>query len=101
MDPKGGLFWNSQKTYKASISNELYISFSALLHLATKEKTYLVNALDVYNWFVKQSTLVKESGKVEDGIGSDMNKTFDPWSYNQGVILAGIAYICQSEVMKE
>jgi predicted alpha-1,6-mannanase (GH76 family) len=45
---KGGIFWNKKRTYKASISNQLFITVAAQLYLCTFDKKYLDDALKVY-----------------------------------------------------
>ncbi len=88
----GGLWWSKSKTYKNAIPNELFLLLAARLHERTPgDTTYLNWANQEYNWFVG-SGLINSQNLVNDGLNSScQNNGGTTWTYNQGVILAGLA----------
>jgi predicted alpha-1,6-mannanase (GH76 family) len=91
----GGIYWNWQKTYVNAIANELF--FSAAAHLANRvngderRAVYLDWAEKSLNWFMN-SGMVNDHGTVNDGLTEDcQNNNKTVWSYNQGVLLGGLA----------
>jgi predicted alpha-1,6-mannanase (GH76 family) len=88
----GGLWWNEQKTYKNAITNELFLVLAARLHQRTPgDKTYLNWALKEWEWFDAKG-LIGPSGMVNDGLNAAGQNNGGPtWTYNQGVILGGLA----------
>lgn len=91
----GGVWWNTAKTYKNAIANELFLSLAAAIHLRTPGDggpgSYLDWAVQEWNWF-KSSGLINASGLINDGLNSScQNNGGTPWTYNQGVILGGLA----------
>ena len=96
----GGVWWNTAKTYKNAIANELFLSLAAALHLRTPgdggQGSYLDWALQEWNWF-KSSGMINSSGLINDGLNSSCQNNGGPtWTYNQGVILGGLASMYQS-----
>ncbi len=86
----GGVYWSTEKKYKASIANELFLAATASLHNRIPgDTTYLGWAKAEWNWF-KGSSLIS-SNLVKDGLnvgGCGVNGwTF---TYNQGVVLKGL-----------
>jgi len=95
----GGIFWKKGLGYKSTISNELTLLLAARLHLADTDpvhnKSCLQWSLDIWNWMLSQK-LINENGLVQDGVGSrngDCSINPRVWTYNQGVILAGLVYL--------
>ncbi|KAI2624461.1 putative glycosyl hydrolase [Xylaria nigripes] len=93
----GGLIWNvPSKTYHNAISNELYLELTATLHnLIPGDEYYLSQALKEWNWF-KATGMINSAGLVNDGLTEDnscVNNGQPVWSYNQGVILAGLVQL--------
>lgn len=88
----GGVWWSKSKTYKNAIPNELFLLLAARLHERTPgDTTYLNWANDEYNWFIN-SGLINSQNLVNDGLTSSCtNNGGTTWTYNQGVILAGLA----------
>jgi predicted alpha-1,6-mannanase (GH76 family) len=88
----GGLWWNTAKTYKNAITNELFLTLAALLHQRTSgDKSYLTWAQREWDWF-SASGLIGTSGLINDGLTSACaNNGATTWTYNQGVILGGLA----------
>jgi predicted alpha-1,6-mannanase (GH76 family) len=92
---RGGLWWNDSKTYKNAIPNELFLTLAARLHqrLAgdTGSSRYLDWALREWRWFAA-SGMIDAIGLVSDGLTANCeNNGGATWTYNQGVILGGLA----------
>jgi predicted alpha-1,6-mannanase (GH76 family) len=94
----GGLWWNTSKTYKNAIPNELFLDLTAGLHNAISgDTTYLSWAEAEWNWF-SASGMINSSDLVNDGLnisssGACSNNGGTTWTYNQGVILAGLTQL--------
>ena len=91
----GGVWWNHTKTYKNAIPNELFLLVADELHEVTPGDagagSYLWWAQREAAWF-EGSGLINARGQVNDGLTfSCFNNGGTPWTYNQGVILAGMA----------
>ncbi|MGP4042769.1 glycoside hydrolase family 76 protein [Streptomyces sp. 2A115] len=92
----GGIWWDIPgKTYKNAISAELYIQLLASLHNRIPgDKVYLARALDAWHWFEK-SGMINDEHLVNDGLntqgGGCANNGGTTWTYNQGVVLGGLA----------
>jgi predicted alpha-1,6-mannanase (GH76 family) len=87
----GGLLWNKTKTYKSAISNELFLTVAARLHLRTPGDTaYLEWAKREWAWF-SASGMIQANGQVVDGVNGDTCEIGGPpYTYNQGVIVGGL-----------
>lgn len=90
----GGIWWNKDRNYKNAIANELFLSVAAKLALhstGNKRQEYLKWADREWAWF-SASGMINDRGLINDGLDDKCrnNKTAT-WSYNQGVILAGLA----------
>ena len=91
----GGLWWRKKRDYKNAIANELFLSVAA--HLANrtsdeaKKRAYATWAQREWKWF-RHSGMIEHDHLISDGLDSgckDNHRT--KWSYNQGVILGGLA----------
>ena len=101
----GGVWWQrSPKYYKNAIANELFLELTAWLHNTIRGDTkYLAWAKAEWNWFDHRSGMIKKSYLISDGPsgpgekGSCVNTSAKQgekiWTYNQGVILAGLAQL--------
>jgi predicted alpha-1,6-mannanase (GH76 family) len=92
----GGLWWNEDRAYKNAITNELFLAVAARLHLRAPEgDTYLDWALREWDWF-SASGMIGQKSLVNDGLTADCRNNGKPaYTYNQGVILGGLADLYQ------
>jgi len=88
----GGVWWNRARTYKNAVTNELFVSLAASLYLRTKNPTYLTWAKNSWAWF-ESSTMINSKYLINDGLDTNTckNNGQTEWTYNQGVILGGLA----------
>ena len=89
----GGLWWNEDRQYKNAITNELFLTLAARLHLRSPggDGHYLDWALREWRWF-SASGMIGQHGLVNDGLTSGCENNGKPtYTYNQGVILGGLA----------
>jgi Glycosyl hydrolase family 76 len=100
----GGVWWQrSPHYYKNAIANELFLELTAWLHNTVRGDTkYLSWAKAEWSWF-SRSGMIGKNYLVTDGPnaaadrGSCVNTSHGSnekiWTYNQGVILAGLAQL--------
>ncbi len=94
----GGIWWSKARTYKNAIANELFLSVAA--HLANRDAGNRAQYLDWANrewtWFAV-SGMINGSNLINDGLtfnsstGACVNNGATTWTYNQGVVLGGLA----------
>lgn len=84
----GGVWWNTQKTYKNAVTNALYVDLTAALHNRIAGDTaWLARATTSWNWF-RSSGLINGSGLVNDGLtNACTNNGQTVWTYNQGLAI--------------
>ncbi len=90
---RGGLWWNTARKYKNAITNELFFTLAALLHQRTPDdhERYRSWALRAWEW-LRASGMIGARGLVNDGLTPACeNNRGTTWTYNQGVILGGLA----------
>jgi predicted alpha-1,6-mannanase (GH76 family) len=89
---RGGLWWSEDRTYKNAITNELFLTLAGLLSLRVPANpNYRYWALRAWEW-LRASGMVGPAGLVNDGLTSAcVNNGGITWTYNQGVILGGLA----------
>jgi len=86
----GGLWWDTKRSYKNAITNELFLTLAARLYKRTHAAEYLEAATGEWNWFLK-SGMLNEKNLVNDGIDFTChNNGQTTWTYNQGVILGAL-----------
>jgi len=96
----GGIWWNKDKHYKNAIANELFLSVAArlALHAQGAQRTeYLKWADREWSWFAA-SGMINDQGLINDGLDQSChNNGSTTWSYNQGVVLGGLADLSEVE----
>lgn len=86
----GGIRWLEGTTYKAAISNSLYIQVNAALASRTGDATFRTRATTGWAWFAA-SGLIGADGLVRDGLSeSGCAPGGTVFSYNQGVLMSGL-----------
>jgi predicted alpha-1,6-mannanase (GH76 family) len=92
----GGVWWNQERTYKNAITNELFLTLAALLHQRTPgDRDYRAWAMRAWEW-LHASGMIGPDGLVNDGLtAACANNGGTTWTYNQGVILGGLAALYQ------
>ena len=90
----GGVWWTTARTYKNAITNEIFLELTAWLHNSIPGDTkYLAWAESEWAWF-SGSGMINGSDLVNDGLdGQCASNRQTTWTYNQGVILAGLAQL--------
>jgi len=94
----GGVWWQrNPRAYKNAITNELFLELTASLHNNIPgDAKYLRWAEAEWSWF-DHSGLINESNLINDGLDDSCANNADvTWTYNQGVILAGLAQLYQA-----
>ena len=95
----GGIRWqiyrfNKGWNYKNSITQGCLFQLAARLALYTKNDTYSVWALKIWEWTLAKN-LITDRWDVYDGIGTpncdDASRI--EWTYNNAVFLAGVGYL--------
>ncbi|HEX4320065.1 MAG TPA: glycoside hydrolase family 76 protein [Acidobacteriaceae bacterium] len=91
----GGIWWSKDRNYKNAIANELFLSVAAQLANETKDAqeraAYLGWATREWKWFA-HSGMINDKHLVNDGLTAKCeNNQKTTWTYNQGVILGGLA----------
>jgi len=91
----GGIWWSKDRKYKNAIANELFLDVAAQLALHAKKSGERVAYRDwaekELNWFA-HSGMINSDHLVNDGLDeSCANNHKTTWSYNQGVIVGGLA----------
>ncbi len=96
----GGIWWNRNRNYKNAITNELVLLLGARLHTRPANDSgpgsYLDWANKEWDWF-SGSGMINGSNLINDGLtpGADAavctNNGQTTWTYNQGVVLGGLA----------
>ncbi len=88
----GGLWWNQDRRYKNAITNELFLTLAArLAQRVPRNRDYRDWALRSWDW-LHASGMIGPSGLVNDGLTAVCaNNGGLTWTYNQGVILGGLA----------
>jgi predicted alpha-1,6-mannanase (GH76 family) len=90
----GGIWWSKDRKYKNAIANELFLDAAASLASVTKAQQradYLAWAKKEWTWF-SHSGMINDKHLINDGLnGECKNNGRTVWSYNQGVVLGGLA----------
>ena len=89
------MWWlRNPRAYKNAIANELFLELTAWLHNTIPgDKKYLQWAEAEWAWF-NRSGMINRSHLVNDGLTDGCTNNHETtWTYNQGVILAGLAQL--------
>ncbi len=91
----GGIWWSKDRKYKNAIANELFLSVAADLAARASNSELRAQYLDwarrEWQWFL-HTGLINSSHQINDGLDARcVNNHQTTWSYNQGVILGGLA----------
>lgn len=91
----GGIWWSKERKYKNAIANELFLSVAAQLARRAKDSSesasYRTWAQREWEWFAR-SGMINDEHLVNDGLDAQCkNNHQTTWTYNQGVILGGLA----------
>jgi predicted alpha-1,6-mannanase (GH76 family) len=100
----GGIWWNTSRTYKNAIANELFLTVAAKLANRTtgaSSATYLMWAQEEWTWF-KASGMINSKNLINDGLNSSnpnacTNNGATTWTYNQGVVLGGLVELFEAD----
>jgi predicted alpha-1,6-mannanase (GH76 family) len=100
----GGVWWNTSRTYKNAIPNELFLSIAAKLANRTSggaSAAYLNWAQQEWAWF-EGSGMINAQSLINDGLNSSnpnacTNNGKTTWTYNQGVILGGLVELYRAD----
>jgi predicted alpha-1,6-mannanase (GH76 family) len=95
----GGVWWSKAGSYKNAVTNELFLSLAA--HLANRVSDpdrwagYVAWANLEWQWF-SHSGMINSDNLINDGLTTSCeNNQQTTWTYNQGVILGGLAELYQ------
>ncbi len=93
----GGIWWRKDKRYKNAIANELFLftaaKLSGVVSDPRRKAKYLEWAKREWRWFAA-SGMINADHLVNDGLDSAChNNRRTTWTYNQGVILGGLALL--------
>ena len=88
----GGIYWSKDRQYVNAIANELYLSVAAsLARRVPQNGTYKAIAVQQWDWF-ERSGMINAQNLINDGLdASCKNNGLQTWTYNQGVVLGGLA----------
>jgi predicted alpha-1,6-mannanase (GH76 family) len=92
----GGIWWSKDRKYKNAIANELFLSVAAHLANRVKDTKYADWTAKEWAWF-KSSGMINDENVINDGLvidnetGACRNNGKTVWTYNQGVVLGGLA----------
>jgi predicted alpha-1,6-mannanase (GH76 family) len=108
----GGIWWSKDRQYKNAIANELFLSVAAHLENRTQgaeKRAYAVWSRRELKWF-RSTGMINGQGLINDGLGRVKGQTSGAgcsnngqttWTYNQGVILGGLAEMSKSRHGRE
>ena len=99
MTCNGGIWWSKDKNYKNAIANELFLKVAASLHNRTPGDagpgSFLDWAKREWTWF-SASGMINGKSLVNDGLASCKNNGQPTYTYNQGVVLGGLAELAKA-----
>jgi predicted alpha-1,6-mannanase (GH76 family) len=97
----GGILWKKGLLYKSAISNELFLLLATRLALRDENHEYYqVWAEKEWDWFL-QIGMINDLPLIHDGVQEDCLAKGRHYTYNQGVILAGLVDLYRLEGKQE
>jgi predicted alpha-1,6-mannanase (GH76 family) len=95
----GGIWWSKDRTYKNAIANELFLKVAASLHNRMPGDagpgSFVDWASREWAWFAG-SGMINGKSLVNDGLASCKNNGQPAYTYNQGVIVGGLAELAKA-----
>ena len=89
----GGMLWHRKSNYRNAITSELFLLLAGQLYQRTGDEGHLRWARTAWDWFAA-SGMISPGGLVNDGLDTEGRNNGGPtWTYNQGVILGGLAVL--------
>jgi len=104
----GGVWWSKDlknSPYKNAVTNELFLDIAASLANRALDKTrkeeYVSWAEKEWKWF-RASGMINSTNLINDGLNAKnpaacINNQGATWTYNQGVILGGLAELYKAD----
>jgi len=95
----GGFWWDSNKAFKATITNVQMIYLGAKLHniLPTKDPLFLTVANRTWHWMQNHDLVDPSTGILSNSLdGSCKAETGTGWTYQQGVLVGGLAELAKA-----
>ena len=65
---KGGVYWDTDKTYKNSVTNQLFIELGVKLYQQTGNTTQIQLSKKVADWLIYDSHLISPENLFYDGL---------------------------------
>lgn len=95
-----GFRWDFAKTSVNAIANELFLTASAkLANRIPTNNEYFTMAMKAYDWFIA-SGMINSASIINDGLNIAVspckNNGAEGWTYNQGMLLSGLAELTWS-----
>jgi hypothetical protein len=102
LDLSSDTFLKNNAYYVNAITNEFYIALAVELYERVGDKVYLEKAVSSWNWF-KESGLITSDHLIVDGLNDKCvnDATGAVYSYNHGVILAGLTGLYKATKKRE
>ncbi|KAJ4335137.1 hypothetical protein N0V95_008979 [Ascochyta clinopodiicola] len=98
---KGGIWWSKPKEFIAIISNELFLAVGASLanRVPADEKANYQNWAQMEWDWLYNSGIINSDNLINDGIDKTtcQNDRKTTWTYNQGVVLAGLSELARAK----
>jgi predicted alpha-1,6-mannanase (GH76 family) len=93
----GGIWWSKDRKYKNAIANELFLSVAAHLANRVAERAKFDEwVAKEWRWFrgsgmINGENLINDGLRIDAATGACSNNSKTVWTYNQGVVLGGLA----------
>lgn len=94
---KGGIWWDTKHTQKATASNAGPVILAARLFKITKENKYFQFGKKVYDFWMR-NMINNETFQVCDHMKPNGDKTWWKFTYNQGLMIGGKKFSSESQL---